>query len=505
MSFEEHSELPPHLLALAQLTHWHARSAQQPLEVRFQVEGKQLENLSYGITGQAQLQAPLPFQAAATQAVKQLVEAGSFDAHYDVRINSSPEGQLVIKQRPLSASGPEEAPAPQPAVSHSGLQLRAALLKYQHTGGYNAQEIAAQEAALGVSFTPDFKFYRSLVKEGLVAHYLGQEVYASPAEADFGASQIPVDSPLPAGGDAAVQGLLTHRLWVEFAHSDQQLFALDFAPAAQGQVGQVLARQKGQASLPVKVADSLADFIIGVVPAQSAPVTAGRKPGQTLAWAGQVEAVALPALLGWTLAPSTVYRLEEDQEPEEQAPLEDPVAPSSETQVEGESEASTVQGLFSEPLAEEPALGYLAVESQEAAEVEDEPGTSRPQVASLADQVASLATSPITQVSVPQSPLEPAQPATASLAQQEAAPSQEAQDLDPGVARNPLSPEQQAMAQSMATLAFGSKEEREPYSDPESPSPRHKLAREEESQAPQEEPSEQGKLVSALRKFFIGD
>ena len=75
MSFEEHSELPPHLLALAQLTHWHARSAQQPLEVRFQVEGKQLENLSYGITGQAQLQAPLPFQAAASQAVKQLVEA----------------------------------------------------------------------------------------------------------------------------------------------------------------------------------------------------------------------------------------------------------------------------------------------------------------------------------------------------------------------------------------------------------------------------------------------
>lgn len=86
-------------------------------------------------------------------------------------------------------------------------------------------------------------------------------------------------------------------------------------------------------------------------------------------------------------------------------------------------------------------------------------------------------------------------------------------DVDPGVAKVPSSPEQKNIADSIATLAFGSQEERDKYREVDTanmPSiasrvKKVSLADAPQQPAPVQRQQEEGGLRAALRKFFIGE
>ena len=558
MSFDPHSELPPHLLALSHLTQWYSNSHQQPLDFRFTVHGTTVEAPVATITGALGTSAPTDFAQAATVAAFELAQAGHFKGSYTVRINTSPGGQAIVKQMPTAAPATEQDEAPQPSaptqsVSNNGLQLRSALLARGHNSGYSPAEVAAEEKQRGFTFTPELKFYRALVRNGVVAEVAGQSVIASTPQADFGASTL--DSApwkAPEKTDGTVQAVLNHTLWIEIASSPTHLYAIDLAPGAQGTVGQVIARRRGEASVPVRVALSLADFVTGELvgqdagsssPTPAAAVAPKVAPGastlaQTIAWVGTVEPLALPGFLGWTLAPTEArYRavlveIDPDSAAEpETAPAEEPVerneapaladeptptpanssepviAPAAPVVIKSTTTSENASSLFTTPGADEPAPESVATpESDTEPEAETLPAPS----AQEQDEAAS-------------SPLSRAASAYAAAAFPNDLPvttgekAQDIRDIDPGVARVPASPEQKNIANTIGTLAFGTPEERKEYQSTDtgtvpSIAARAKKVSLASAQAEPQQPAEENEqkqddrsLRSALRKFFIGD
>lgn len=498
MSFDSHSELPPHLLALSHLTQWYSDSHQQPLDFRFTVHGTTVEAPVATITGALGTRAPADFAQAATVAAFELAQAGHFKGSYTVRINASPGGQAIVKQMPTAAPATEQDEAFQPSaptqsVSNNGLQLRSALLARGHNSGYSPAEVAAEEKQRGFTFTPELKFYRALVRNGVIAEVAGQNVIASTPQADFGASTLdPAPWKAPEKTDGTVQAVLNHTLWIEIASSPTHLYAIDLAPGAQGTVGQVIARRRGEASVPVQVALSLADFVTGELVGQdaggssSAPAaaaapkaTAGASAlAQTIAWVGTVEPVALPGFLGWTLAPTEArYRavlaeIDPDSVAEpETAAAEEPV------------ENHEVPALADEPTptpanSSEPVIAPAApvvikstTTSENASSLFTTPGADEPTPESVATPEAETlpASSAQEQDEAASSPLSQAASAYAAAAFPNDLPvttgekAQDIRDIDPGVARVPASPEQKNIANTIGTLAFGTPEERKEY------------------------------------------
>ncbi|WP_237198271.1 hypothetical protein [Rothia nasimurium] len=572
MSFDSHSELPPHLLALAHLTQWHSEAHQQPLEVRFTVHNTSLDSITCAVTGSLGALPPADYARSATVAAYEVARTGNFEGSYNVRINSSPGGQTIVKQMPLSPASEHEtdhieAPSPDSAstVSNNGLRLRSALLERGHSAGYTPAEIAAEEKQRGFTFIPELKFYRALVRNGVVAEVAGQNVIASTPQADFGASTL--DSApwkAPEKTDGTVQAVLNHTLWLEIANSPTHLYALDLAPGAQGTVGQVIARKRGEASVPVQVALSLADFVTGNLVGQdagsSSPVPAATPApqastgtstlAQTIAWVGAVEPIALPGFLGWTLAPTEArYRtvLAEIDPKSAAEPASGALEESTENTVEA---ALTPESDSDQTSVSEPVIAP-------AAPVVIKSTTTSDNASSLFTTEGSAADSEPTQVPDPADEPLPASPAEVPSLQEESGddvhpsekpadndtPSplsraasayaaaafpndlpvttgekaQDIRDIDPGVARVPASPEQKNIANTIGTLAFGTPEERKEYQSTDTDAVPSIAARAKkvslatepaEPQQPVDETEQKQNdrsLRSALRKFFIGD
>ncbi|MBF0808920.1 hypothetical protein IR144_10040, partial [Rothia nasimurium] len=540
------------LLALSHLTQWYSDSHQQPLDFRFTVHGTTVEAPVATITGALGTRAPADFAQAATVAAFELAQAGHFKGSYTVRINASPGGQAIVKQMPTAAPATEQDEAFQPSaptqsVSNNGLQLRSALLARGHNSGYSPAEVAAEEKQRGFTFTPELKFYRALVRNGIIAEVAGQNVIASTPQADFGASTLdPAPWKAPEKTDGTVQAVLNHTLWIEIASSPTHLYAIDLAPGAQGTVGQVIARRRGEASVPVQVALSLADFVTGELVGQdaggssSAPAaaaapkaTAGASAlAQTIAWVGTVEPVALPGFLGWTLAPTEArYRavlaeIDPDSVAEpETAAAEEPV------------ENHEVPALADEPTptpanSSEPVIAPAApvvikstTTSENASSLFTTPGADEPTPESVATPEAETlpASSAQEQDEAASSPLSQAASAYAAAAFPNDLPvttgekAQDIRDIDPGVARVPASPEQKNIANTIGTLAFGTPEERKEYQSTDTDAVPSIAARARKvslasAQAEPQQPVDEAEqkqddrsLRSALRKFFIGD
>lgn len=473
MSFDSHSELHPYLLALTQMTQWHADEHQLPLELRFTVHGGTVDTVHTALTGAAGKSAPTDYTQAVTVAVLDVAQSQNFSGSFSVRINTSPGGQAIVKQTPLAAAPEEPAPQqPQQVISADGLQLRAALLERGHTSGYSLEEITAEERERGFSFSPELKFYRALVRDGVIRQMEGVDVLASSLKADFGASSLETAPwKAPATHDGSVQAVLNHRLWIEIAHSSSHLYAVDLAPGPAGVAGQIIARRVGEASVPVQVATSLAQFVTGealTAQEQATPQepSCSESPfDQTIACVTRVEPLALPALLGWSEAPTTSrYReaLQEltglapsDANPQEQPPVTEAPEPT-------------------------PQPGISPVEE-----------TAHENTSSLfSQQTASAQTQ--------------AEPLDA-----------ESQDFDSDIAYAPVSPEQKTIATTIGTLAFGTKEQREEYratdtnSIPTLDTRGKKLsltsaAPGEVGAVQHENKQAESPLRSALRKFFTG-
>ncbi|MGH1978202.1 hypothetical protein [Rothia sp. L_38] len=576
MSFDSHSELPPHLLALAHLTQWHSEAHQQPLEVRFTVHNTTLDSVACAITGSLGAPPPADYARSATVAIYELARSGTFEGSYNVRINSSPGGQVIVKQMPLSPTSKHETehidtPVEDPGatVSNNGLRLRSALLARGHNSGYSPAEVTAEEKQRGFTFTPELKFYRALVRNGVVAEVAGQKVIASTPQADFGASTL--DSApwkAPEKTDGTVQAVLNHSLWLEIANSPSHLYAIDLAPGSQGTVGQVIARKRGEASVPVQVALSLADFVTGELVGQdatsSSPVaaaptgpqtSAGASPlAQTIAWVGTVEPIALPGFLGWTLAPTEArYRAvlaevdpESAAEPEpavapgpakgDEAPASEAVptpaqmddsepviAPAAPVVIKSTTTSENASNLFATQEADEPAPAPSATPDSEASPVPSAEEQGEAGVRADGEPAAPTADGQGSTDEGASSPLSRAASAYAAAAFPNDLPvttgekAQDIRDIDPGVARVPASPEQKNIANTIGTLAFGTPEERKEYRSTDTDAVPSIAARAKkvslasaqvEPQPPAEEDEQKQddrSLRSALRKFFIGD
>lgn len=529
MSFASQPELPQPLAALARLTQWHANTSGQPLEVRFEVAAGNIKSVNCLVTGSYTASAPADYVRSATVAVYELVRSGHFEGAYSVRITSVPGGQTVVKQMPQVTPAVEES-TPEPAqpatpVSHDGLQLRAALLARGHSSGYTADEVAAEEKRRGITYTPELKFYRALVRNGVVAERGTHSVIASTNVADFGASTLDaMPWCAPQSTDGTVQAVLHHNLWIEIANDPDYLYAIDLAPGAQGVQGQVLARRRGEASVPVRVAMSLAQFVAGDFtdsPTASAPTPAAQQVvpvaslAQTVAWAGQVEPSALPGFLGWTLAPTAeryariLREIDPDAVVEVDEPSEDTEAQQSTEVVEAGAEQVEGTGVSTSPAPEgnvTAEAGTTATESSvpeapaqgETGENGSAPGAGSP---GSAEQNSAPVTASSSVTSLFAAGSQPPQPQDDDL-----------DDVDPGVAKVPSSPEQKNIADSIATLAFGSQEERDKYREVDTanmPSiasrvKKVSLADAPEQPAPVQRPQNEGGVFAALRKFFIG-
>ncbi|MFW0181391.1 hypothetical protein [Rothia sp. P5766] len=547
MSFDSHSELPSHLLALAQMTQWYTDAHQLPLELRLRVHEGAVDTVRTSVTGGADRPVPTDYAQAVTVAALDIARSEDFSGSFTVRINSSPGGQVIVKQVPLATADSQPAPAAQPQqiITADGLQLRAALMDRGHTSGYSPQEIANEERERGFSFSPELKFYRALVREGVVAQAQGRDVLASSPQADFGASSL--DSApwkAPATHDGTVQAVLNHRLWIEIAHSDSHLYAIDLAPGSAGVIGQIIARPIGEASVPVQVASSLAQFVVGEVGGdQGAQTPQGTSQnespfGQTIAWVGTVDPIAFPSLLGWAGFPAESRYRQALQELADPAPAEGETdAETVEQRTAGQAETSgpledatpgeakvaeDASALFSSqapteassPVADTEATAGSATDSGKqagATSKADEPEYSTNVEGTEADSLkAPSAEWQEEQANGAQPDNEPERAETVQSEASEVS----ADNTNPGKTYAPISPEQKNIATAIGTLAFGTKEQREEYRAADtSPMPTHdrrgkKLsltsASPGEVTAQREDKQPEGNLRSALRKFFTG-
>ncbi|MDY3048281.1 MAG: hypothetical protein SOR40_00680 [Rothia sp. (in: high G+C Gram-positive bacteria)] len=513
MSTPPHPHLPPAVEALAQITQWHTRASALPLDLRFTTNQGQPQAIHTTVTGSPSSPAPQAFTWAVTCALKELAQAGQLAGSASYRMSSTPTGSIIIKRIPSSQiqEQDQQAKAPQPSVTHEGLALRTALASYGHQKGHSPLEIAREEQERGFHFPPELRFFRSLVRQGVIGFWQGEEVLASDPQADFGVSALnSLPWQPPQSQDPAVQPLLTHPRWVEIGHTSSYLFALDFAPGQEGQLGQVIARPLGQATAPQLLAPSLLAFIGGKKAqeqADSAPQDSPLGPQaseaadqQVLAWAGDLEPCQLPPLLGWEQTPGLAdYKqalsylaaggqagLASDQEGAGARPLTQstPLLSAPAGQEQGQQEAPKKPVFLA---SETPATPTAS------------PG-DEPEEAGAGVQVDSATDSLPT-----------------PLGDSDLLPPADSQTLLNPSATPLTSPEQRKIAQAMEVLAFGSKEERIRQADADAdPVPsiaaRAKKVHLTSSPAvnsPDEDNSPRQQTTSplraSLRKFFIGN
>lgn len=272
MSFDSHETLPKFLSSLSQIALEHTQATGLPAHFEFAVQGGAVESVAFFESDGTPVHvdeaeppvAPAPevqFVLAEAQATQELTEDGS----YVVRSSEGGSVTAFFVAAPAPADDVEADSGDLSAVAtapNNGLALLAALKKHGNTGGYSATEIDAAAKTLGVTFSPEIRFYRSNVKDGKVAEGPHGDVQASALDAEFGASSGNDPLPTPRPTDL-VQPLHSHKLWIEIAHDSAAHYAADLAPGAAGAIGQIIGRDNESTQPPQLVARSLADFVSG--------------------------------------------------------------------------------------------------------------------------------------------------------------------------------------------------------------------------------------------------
>ena len=257
-----------HLPTLAVILEDHSASTAQTITVTAEIVRGSLTRMELSDeNGEPMHHQPLSSQLR--DELTRLVDAGEISENCQLRLQTVPEPSTspASQESPESAATPVGDPGDLDAVVHvnnDGLAMRAALIELGHRHGYTDAELREVAARAGESL-PEIRFFRSLVREGRVVQGDHEKVVASPLQADFGAArfqQAELNLPAPSPTDV-VQPLLTHEGWVELAHDDLTLYAVDAAPGPSGEIGQVIGRSATEPQVPYLVARSLGQFITG--------------------------------------------------------------------------------------------------------------------------------------------------------------------------------------------------------------------------------------------------
>ncbi|MEX3610737.1 hypothetical protein VVR12_06790 [Rothia sp. LK2588] len=257
-----------HLPTLAVILEDHSASIAETITVTAEIVRGSLTHMELSDeNGEPMHHQPLSSQLR--DELTRLVDAGEISENCQLRLQTVPEPSTspASQESPESAAAPVGDPGDLDSVVHvnnDGLAMRAALITLGHRHGYTDTELREVSTRAGESL-PEIRFFRSLVREGRVVQGDHENVVASPLQADFGAArfqQAEMSLPAPSPTDV-VQPLLTHEGWVELAHDDHVLYAVDAAPGASGEIGQVIGRSATEPQVPYLVARSLGQFITG--------------------------------------------------------------------------------------------------------------------------------------------------------------------------------------------------------------------------------------------------
>lgn len=272
MSFERHETLPKFLSSLSQIALEHTQATGLPAHFEFSVVSGEAGAVAFyepdgsavHTTEAEPPVAPSPevdFVLTEARATKEAMDDGAY------AVQSSVDGTVTATFIPGAiasdepAANPGDLSAVAKAPTHA-LTLLAALKKHGHTSGYGAIEIDKAAEKLGVTFSPEVRFYRANAKNGKVADGPHGDVVDSALDADFGASVGNDPLPVPRPSDV-VQPLRSNKLWIEIAHDDAAHYAADLAPGASGAIGQIIGRENESTNPPQLVARSLIDFVNG--------------------------------------------------------------------------------------------------------------------------------------------------------------------------------------------------------------------------------------------------
>lgn len=324
MSLE--SSTSPHLPTLSAILERYSQRTGEVVEAHAQIVSDELVDLALTNAEGGLIPEPSLIREFMS-AVTELLADGALPSDCDIRLQTTEEE--IAQDAPQTPS--DEAtvsPEPQatqalgnpgdlsaaPQAHNDGMQLRKALLDLGHGKGHRVRDIDDAETKRGGKTLPEVRFFYATVREGKVGEGPCGDIVASSLEADFGAElfgNTPVQL-APATPQDVVQPQLANKNWVEIAHDPENLYAVDLAPGAAGEVGQVIGRSIFAGEVPHLVARSLSRFVTGdwvptayeayssVAPPQEA------EPQETTRW-GTVTSVLEPSV-------EAVSALEEQQE-----------------------------------------------------------------------------------------------------------------------------------------------------------------------------------------------
>ncbi|WP_346846204.1 hypothetical protein [uncultured Rothia sp.] len=264
---------PPNLSTLTSILEAYSRHSGQSAQAHVRVELGELTELALTNFSGNYIANPSLVQELML-AANALISSEDLPSHCDIRLETVQVDRADLQpgeDDSLSSGSVSQQlgdPGDLDAVPHAknnGLALRQALLARGHTRGYSVQEIDHSVEMRDGKTLPELRFYRTMVRAGKIAEGPHGDIFSSPIAADFGAQRFahaPLQLAVPTPEDV-VQPKLTHKYWVEIAHDASTLYAIDLAPGASGEIGQIIARSSKTAQAPYLQAHSLAQFVTG--------------------------------------------------------------------------------------------------------------------------------------------------------------------------------------------------------------------------------------------------
>ncbi|MDO4916053.1 MAG: hypothetical protein Q3974_00350 [Rothia sp. (in: high G+C Gram-positive bacteria)] len=310
------SSASPHLPTLSTILERYSQRTGEVIEAHAQIVSDELVDLALTNAEGGLIPEPSLIREFMS-AVTELLADGALPSDCDIRLQTTEEEIEQDAPQTISDEMTAPPPAPQatqdpgnpgdlsaaPQAHNDGMQLRKALIDLGHSKGHRVRDIDDAETKRGGKTLPEVRFFHATVREGKVGEGPCGDIVASSLEADFGAElfgNTPVQL-APATPQDVVQPQLANKNWVELAHDPENLYAVDLAPGAAGEVGQVIGRSIFTAEVPHLVARSLSQFVTGdwvptaykanssVAPAQEA------EPQEITRW-GTVTSVLEPSV-----------------------------------------------------------------------------------------------------------------------------------------------------------------------------------------------------------------
>lgn len=311
MSLE--SSASPQLPTLSTILKRYSQRTGEVIEAHAQIVSDELVDLALTNAEGALIPEPSLIREFMS-AVTELLDNGALPSNCDIRLQTTEE-EITQEAPHITSEETVASPVLQatqdlgnpgdlsavPCAHNDGLRLRQVLIDLGHGKGHRIRDIDDAETKRGGKTLPEVRFFHATVREGKVGEGPCGDIVASSLEADFGAElfgSTPVQL-APATPQDVVQPQLLNKNWVELAHDRENLYAVDLAPGAAGEVGQVIGRSIFAAEVPYLVAHSLSQFVTGDwVPAAYeaiASVTPAQetKPQETPRW-GIVTSVLEP-------------------------------------------------------------------------------------------------------------------------------------------------------------------------------------------------------------------